>query len=121
MPVEIPMALKLYMDHHIPRAITNGLRLRNIDIVTAFEDNSHEIDDPALLDRAAVLGRVLFSQDEDLLIEAKRRQSTKIVFSGVIYAQQQRVSIGQCVRDLEIIALVGQSQDTENRVLYLPL
>ena len=66
-------------------------------------------------------GRVLFSQDEDLLIEAKRRQRSGVLFAGVIYAQQQFVSIGQCVRDLEIIALVGETYDTENRVIYLPL
>ena len=55
MPIAISMAVKLYMDHHVPRAITNGLRLRRIDILTAFEDKTHEIDDPALLDRATLL------------------------------------------------------------------
>jgi len=34
------MPLKLYMDHHVPRAITNGLRLRGIDVITAREDNA---------------------------------------------------------------------------------
>jgi hypothetical protein len=29
------MALRLYMDHHVPRAITNGLRLRGQDVLTA--------------------------------------------------------------------------------------
>ena len=33
MPIAISMAVKLYMDHHVPRAITNGLRLRRIDIL----------------------------------------------------------------------------------------
>ncbi len=30
------MALKLYMDHHVPRAITNGLRMRGVDVLTAL-------------------------------------------------------------------------------------
>jgi len=31
------------------------------------------------------------------------------------------VSIGDCVRDLEIIAKVGSPEDFANRVQYLPL
>jgi hypothetical protein len=29
------MAVGIYMDVHIPRAITNGLRLRDVDVLTA--------------------------------------------------------------------------------------
>ena len=46
------MPITLYMDHHVPRAITAGLRNRGVDVLTAYEDNTHELDDPALLDRA---------------------------------------------------------------------
>lgn len=67
------MTLRLYMDHHVARAITSGLRLRNVDVLTAYDDGSHEAEDPALLDRATALGRVLFSQDDDLVIEARRK------------------------------------------------
>jgi len=67
------VALQLYMDHHVPRAITVGLRQRGVDVLTAFEDGAHELLDPDLLDRAGVLGRVLFTRDDDLLAEATRR------------------------------------------------
>lgn len=56
----------VYMDHHVPRAITEGLRLRGIDVITAYEDGAEDIDDPALLDRSTALGRALFTQDDDL-------------------------------------------------------
>jgi ADP-ribosylglycohydrolase len=62
------MALQFLMDHHVARAITLGLRLRGVNVLTAYEDGSHEISDPELLDRATDLGRVLFSQDDDLLM-----------------------------------------------------
>ncbi len=29
------MSIAFYMDEHVPRSITSGLRLRNIDILTA--------------------------------------------------------------------------------------
>jgi uncharacterized protein DUF5615 len=115
------MSLKLYMDQHVPRAITLGLRLRHVDVVTAYEDQAHEMADPDLLDRATSLGRVLFTQDDDLLAEATRRQQAGIVFGGVIYAHQQDVSIGQSVQDLEVIAAAGTEADVANQVLYLPL
>ena len=109
------------MDHHVPRAITAGLRIRGVDVRTAYEDNAHEFEDPDLLTRATELERVLFSQDEDLLVEAKRRQQDRIAFFGVIFAQQGVVSIGQCVKDLELIATLGDVKDVEDKVLYLPL
>ena len=28
----------LYMDHHVPRVITIGLRMRQVDVLTAYED-----------------------------------------------------------------------------------
>ncbi len=44
------MAIALYMDHNAPRAITVGLRLRGVDVVTAYKDGASELDDSALLD-----------------------------------------------------------------------
>lgn len=61
------------MDENVPRAITGGLRLRGVDVLTVQEDGRRGLDDPRVLDRATELGRVLFSQDEDLLVEARRR------------------------------------------------
>ncbi len=80
-----------------------------------------EADDPDLLDRAMALGRVMFTQDDDFLREAARRQEVGEYFAGVIYAHQLRVSVRQCIEDLELLAVVADPQDMENRVVYLPL
>jgi predicted nuclease of predicted toxin-antitoxin system len=53
--------------------MTEGLRLREVDVLTAQEDGAATLDDPVLLDRAMALGRVVFTQDEDFLREAHRR------------------------------------------------
>ncbi len=47
--------LRLYMDHHVHAGITRELRARGADVVTAYEDNHHEVDDATLLDRAHTL------------------------------------------------------------------
>jgi hypothetical protein len=115
------MALKLYVDHHVPRAITIGLRMRSVDVITAHEDGAGRLSDSDLLDRAGKLGRVLFTQDDDLVVEAVRRQREAIPFSGVIYAHQLRASIGRCIQDLELIARAAETEDIADRIEFLPL
>jgi hypothetical protein len=109
------------MDHNVPLPITNGLRLRGVDVLTAYEDGYDRVDDDVLLDRATALGRVLFTRDEDLLAEADKRQQEDIPFFGVIYAHQLRVSIGTAVNDLELIAQASSTEDLNNRIQFLPL
>jgi len=115
------VSVALYMDVHVPGAITIGLRLRGVDILIAQEDGARRLPDPELLDRSTALGRVLFTRDEDLLHEAAERQQRGTTFAGVIYAHQLRVAIGQCIRDLELLACVGEPEEFANRVEYLPL
>lgn len=115
------MPVSLYMDAHIPQAITLGFRVRTVDVLTAQEDGAENLSDPELLDRATELDRVLFTFDDDLPREASKRQRENTSFSGVIYAHPLRVTIGQCVRDLELIAKAGEPEDVRNRVEFLPL
>ena len=52
------------MDHHVPRAITNGLRLRGVDVLTANEDGASELLDLELIAKvgepADMIGQMLF-------------------------------------------------------------
>jgi hypothetical protein len=78
------------MDVHVRRAVTAALRLRSIDVLTAQEDGSAELDDDV-----TELGRVLVSQDEDLLSEGARWLSSRKDFSGIIYAHQLHITIAR--------------------------
>lgn len=115
------MTIRLYMDHNVPAAITVGLRLRGVDVLTAYEDDHHQVPDPLLLSRAHDLGRVLFSRDDDLVAEAVRRQRGGLAFSGVVYAHQLRISIGVVIDQLHLIATAGNQDDLANTVQFLPL
>jgi hypothetical protein len=103
------------------RAITRGLLLREVDVLTAQLDGATQLNDSDLLDRATQLGCVLFSQDEDLLSEATKRQRAGKIFGGVIYAHQLGITIGRAIQDLQVLADVGVTADFTNRVIYLPL
>jgi hypothetical protein len=109
------------MDHHVPGPITVGLRSRGVDVLTAAEDGARRLPDALLMDRATTLGRVLVSQDEDLLAEAAYRQRSGISFSGLLYGHQLNVRIGQCIDDLELICAVYDPDEFRNQVQYLPL
>src|SRR5437588_7431839 len=113
--------LRLYTDVHVPEPVTRGLRQRGIDVLTAHEDGTTRLPDDQLLDRASALGRVLFTEDKDLLREAASRQRRGEAFGGVIYIYQRDLEIGRCVDDLEVIAEVSTSEEMANWVQYLPL
>ena len=115
------MSLALYMDVHIPRAITTELHLQGVNVLTAQEDNTATFLDTVLLDRATALERVLFTFDADFLVEATRRQREGIFFAGIVYTHRLHLSIGKCVHDLSLIAHVGEKEDIANRILFLPL
>ena len=115
------MAIALYMDEHVRRAITIELRLRGVDVLTAQEDGRTGFPDPIVLDRATELQRVIFTQDQDFLVEASRRQQLGVSFPGVIYTRLLGISIGDCVNDLEIIAKASNPEDLANSVQYIPL
>ncbi len=114
------MPIAFLMDQHAPRAITVGLRLRGVEVLTAYEDEASELEDVDLLNRASELGWVLFTRDDDLLAEATKRQRAGIPFCGIVYAHQLRVSIGRCVEDLELIAKAGEPGNLMNQVIFLP-
>ena len=109
------------MDVHIRRAVTSALRLRSVDVLTAQEDGAAELDDDRLLQRATELGRVLVSQDEDLLREGAHRLRAGTRFSGIIYAHQLRVTVGQMVEDLELIATATINEEWVGRIEHLPI
>lgn len=115
------MSLAFYMDVHVPRSITRSLIDAGFNVLTAQDDGCSRMSDPDLLDRASALGRILFTRDEDLLAEASRRQQADLPFCGVIYAHQLRVTIGQCVRDLQLLAECASASDMANHLEHLPL
>ena len=109
------------MDVHVPRSVTTAPRLRGIDVLTAQEDESGDLDDGLLLKRATELGRILVTQDVDLLREGKRLLTEHQKFCGIVYAHQLRVTIGRMVEDLELIARATSLEEWRGKIEYLPI
>jgi hypothetical protein len=114
------MGCGLYMDVHVPAAITGGLRGRGVDVLTSQEDGTRRSEDEQLLIRTTELQRILFTQDGDLLRIAADWQQKGLEFSGVVFAFQEDSAPGPIIEDLELVAECGLPDEFVNRVLYLP-
>ena len=115
------MRLRLYMDVHLPAAITDGLRRRGVDVLTSQEDGTREADDSELLQRATELGRIALSQNQDLLRVAADWQRSGHPFAGLVFAHQLGIGIGRCIEDLELIAGCCSAEELSRSIIYLPL
>lgn len=114
------MSIALYMDHHVNAAVTDGLRRRGVDILTCREDGAEQAKDEEVLARATELGRAVFTQDDDFLALAVIWLRNGRDFAGVVYAHQLGITIGQAIRDLELITKMLDPPELRNRVEFLP-
>jgi Domain of unknown function (DUF5615) len=115
------LSVPIYFDHNAPRPVALGLRARDVDVVTALQDGASRMVDEQLLERATALGRLLFSQDKDLLRITRRWLQTGRDFAGLAYAPQTFRDYGRLLNDLELIAKVHELDEVRNQIFYLPL
>ena len=114
------MAVRLYTDVHVPRAIVDQLTRRNVDVVTAIDDSCAELSDDLLLERARELDRVLFTHDIRFKAMAENWQRERRPFAGLLFGHPLRGTIGQYVRDLELVAQASEPSEWVNVVAHLP-
>ena len=88
--------------------------------LTAVDDGYSEAQDEELLARSHQLGRVLFTQDILFKALAEEWQRKGRPFSGLIFGHQLRGSIGQYVRDLEVIGHASEHSEWIGNVVHLP-
>ncbi|MBK9164515.1 MAG: DUF5615 family PIN-like protein [Acidobacteria bacterium] len=114
------MAVGICTDVQISNAVIDGLRRRGVDVLTAVEDQRRRLSDPALLDRATELGRIVYTQDADFVQEATKRLKQSKSFSGVVHSNQLNSPIGKIIDDLELIAKTLDPEDLVNRLEFIP-
>jgi predicted nuclease of predicted toxin-antitoxin system len=114
------MSVGIYMDVQIPSAISIGLRIRGVDVITAQEDGTTRLADPDLLTRATKLKRLLYTHDDDFLKEARVRIAKNELFCGIIFSRQLYSPTGRCIDDIELIAKTFNNEDMINRIEFIP-
>src|SRR5215210_7013320 len=113
------MDVRLYMDVHIPMAITRQLRLRGVDVFAATEEGTNKLSDEALLKLASEQNCTIFTHDIRFRVLAESWQRTGRAFAGLIYGHAEAASIGAYVRDLELIAKACDARELQNQIIHL--
>jgi hypothetical protein len=114
------VSLPLYFDHNVNRLIIAGLRRLGVDVLTAEEDGTATYADERLLERATELGRVLVSNDKDLLVIARRWQREGRFFPGLVRTRQRNISVGVMIEHLALIAEAMAPHEMANQIQYVP-
>src|SRR5258708_14052944 len=87
------MSVALYMDVHVHAAVTEQLRRRGVDVVTAQDDGAIHLPDDQLLERSMTLGRVLFTHDIRFKVLAENWQRQGKPFAGLVWGHPMRLTI----------------------------
>jgi hypothetical protein len=106
--------IAFYMDEHVPRAVTEGLRRRGVDVLTAQEAGMRGAEDQEHVAAALRAGRTIFTQDADFL----RLHTDGCLHAGIIYAPQ-RTPIGAVVYGLMLVHGVLSPQDMRGRLEFI--
>jgi predicted nuclease of predicted toxin-antitoxin system len=114
------MPVQLYFDVHVDKAIHDQLRLRGVDVLRAQDNDAAEMTDEALLIRATELGRIIFTHDVRFKALAEEWQRQGRLFSGLVFGNQLGVTIGNYVKDLELIAKATDPPEWVNVIQHLP-
>jgi hypothetical protein len=115
------MAVRLYLDVHVPRPIADQLQRRGVDVITAIEDGHERESDEEVLSRAHQLNRVVFTQDIRFKALAESWQRSGRFFSGLIVGHQLGATLGRYVIELELVAKVSETDEWAGVVAHLPL
>jgi len=107
--------IRYYFDQHMPLAVTHGLRLRGIDVLTAQEAGRCGLPDPEQLAFATAEERVIVTFDPDYL--ALHRAG--VGHAGIAWSPATKHSAGQLVQTLELIHGVLDRDAMRNHVEYL--
>lgn len=108
--------MKIYADENIESSIIEGLRRRKIVVLSAVELGYRGKSDEFHMAKASHLEAVVLTHDVDFLMMAgapgrKHR--------GIIFAHSKDVSIGGCIRGVELIANVLSEEDMRNHIEFL--
>lgn len=106
--------MKIYADENIERSVIEGLRRRGIEVISAGELEYYGKPDEFHIRKASEMKAVILTHDNDFLMIAER-----IDHSGIIFSHSRNVSIGQCIRGVELIVNVLSDKDIKNHIEFL--
>jgi predicted nuclease of predicted toxin-antitoxin system len=111
----VPESIRFFMDQHIPAAVTQGLRDRGVDVLTAQDAGRCSLPDGQQLQFASAEQRVMVTFDSDYL--ALYAAGTR--HAGIAWCQERKYTVGQLLHRLLLVHGILSSDDMRNHVEYL--
>lgn len=109
--------IRFYFDESVELAVSNQLAAAGLDVVSAHSLDQLGDSDAHHLLRATRMGRVLCTYDQDFL----RLAAEGIEHRGIIFARQQKATIGGWIREIKAIQAQLSAEDIAGRVVFLSL
>jgi predicted nuclease of predicted toxin-antitoxin system len=107
--------IRYHLDEHIHNAIADGLRRRDVDVITSAEVELLHATDEEQLAFAVQNGRVLVTRDRDFL----RIVSDGRSHAGIAIARQGRRVIGDTVLALAHLFRIRTAEEMANCIVFL--
>jgi predicted nuclease of predicted toxin-antitoxin system len=111
--------MRLYTNESVSVAVAEGLKRRGVEALSARDAGNLGLTDEQQLAYAQALNMVLFTHDEDFLKIAHERLMAGQPHSGIIYVHQQKLSLGEMIRRLKVIAELLTEDDFLNHIEFL--
>ncbi len=106
--------VRFYTDEHVSKAVSAGLRLHGIDVLTVPEAGMLGASDIEHLAFALANDRVIFTQDDDFL----RLAAMGHPHAGVVYAPQS-IPVGQILRGLLLVFHVLSAAQMSGHIKFI--
>jgi uncharacterized protein DUF5615 len=115
------MQIRLFVDEDaMAHGLVTGLRARGIDILTVREGARSAIEDDEQLEFATLQGRVLYTFNASDFYRLHTKWLTEgKAHAGIVFAPQQRYSIGEQIRRLLKLISVRSAGDMIGNVEFL--
>lgn len=95
-------------------SVAEGLKRRGISAFSAKDLGKLGMTDQKQLETAIQNEALIFTHDADFLRIASEEKHL-----GIIYVHQRKLSVGECVRKLKVIAETIQPQEMRNKIIFL--
>lgn len=108
--------MKIYADENIEQSIIEGLRRRKIEVISARELGYFGKPDEFHIKKAFEMKAVILTHDSDFLRIASNK---KIKHKGIIFSHSENLSLGRCIREVELITTVLSDRELENHIEFV--
>jgi hypothetical protein len=111
--------LKIYTDENVDIRVADGLKRRGFKACSALEEGMIGVDDIEHFNYAAKIESVIFTHDHHFLEIAGQFTKEGKTHYGVIFAEMNKLGVGECIKRLALYAEVHATEEMMNQIEFL--